>query len=385
MAFLNLRDRVIETTIAYLGAESGAGATNFAHITRDRQTGHAGSLQETPVAGGRLLSLDWRPRQGAKLNDCELSVRLVSTDGSVDADTVQRVLVDADGLVLVLESDDDAAERNRQAVATIRKALERAPDRRVPVVVQVNHREGFQGHADLDGVVAEGWTPVGACAAKGDGVMETLQRAVDVVVESMQRPPSAGEGAPIRSHGPPRAEGNPLLGALRQILQATVSEQMATLETRLVEQLEQASGAGVLASVEARMERMETALEEVAQRVNVASERAVARSDLPELEIHAAAEAIAHREALLEGMRRLGSTVRDEVGARFDAVASEIREHRSAVRDDVARVVGVRRLLEELVSESRALVVRLDAVASLVQEAEAELGGRAATHPADSL
>ena len=214
MAHLNLRDRVIETTIAYLGVETSAGATNFAHVKRDLSTGRAGALKETAVAGGRLLSLDWRPRDGAKLNDCELSVKLVSTEGAVDQDSVQRVLVDADGLVLVLESDPEAADQNRRAVATIREALGRAPDKRVPVVVQVNHREGADDRPALDGATAEGWPRVSACAANGDGVMETLKRAVDVVVESMQRYPDGEVFAP-RPLGAPRPEGNPLLGALR--------------------------------------------------------------------------------------------------------------------------------------------------------------------------
>jgi hypothetical protein len=66
--------------------------------------------------------------------------------------------------------------------------------------------------------------------------METLQRAVGVVVESMQT--TSGPDAPLaRPAGSPRVEGNPLLAALRQMMQSTIAERIGALEKRLDERL----------------------------------------------------------------------------------------------------------------------------------------------------
>ncbi len=233
MAHLNLSARVIETTIAYVGANESGVVTNFTHVMQHEPRGRAGALEETTVDGGRVLSLQWRPRDATKLNDCDLAVRLVSAEGALDGEAMQRVLVDADGLVLLLESEPDAGERNQRALEAVRGAVSRASHKRVPVVVQVNQREGASELPSLETTVAEAWPRVSACVSKGDGVMETLQRAVDGVVESMQSHPTDAPSAP-RPIGSPRIEGNPLLGALRQILQASVSEQISALEARLV-------------------------------------------------------------------------------------------------------------------------------------------------------
>ena len=434
MAQLNLRERVIETTIAYLGAETGAGANNFAHVRRDQTMGRAGALQETMVGGGRLISLDWRPREGARLNDCELSVRLVSTEGSVDPADVQRLVADADGVVLVLESDVGAAEPNRQAIAALRDALARTREKKVPVVVQVNQREGVEAPSNFHGVVADDWPLISACTAKGDGVMETLKRAVDVVVESMQRHPN-GEATAPRPLGAPRAEGNPLLGALRQILQATVSEQIAALEARLAERIDRRTGPaettgdttplhdGMLGEIR---ELRSLVVDELAVRIEaLAAESSKASGRMGRIEggvIELGQRATTSREptASRGDVLKFQTLMAAELSARCDALGGELREYRKAVRDELTRVVlvgtqplilalqelsskiqewtaresdldvagalgrlghstdGARRQVESLVAESRAVASRLDAVASRMQDIEAESGRRLA-------
>lgn len=229
MAHLNLRDRVIETTIAYVGGEESA-SSRLAHVQRAVPRGRAGTIKETAMAQGRVLSLDWRPREEMRLNDCELTVKLVSTE-AVGAETTRDVLVDADGLVLVVDAGDEAFERNQAAVATLRQTLALTPERKVPVVVQVNEDESTSGQGGLQALGDETWPRVHAKNATGDGLLETLHRAVGEVVETMQ----SHDAAPARPAGSPKVEGNPLLSALRQMLVATVSEQLVPLEGRLDE------------------------------------------------------------------------------------------------------------------------------------------------------
>jgi hypothetical protein len=333
MAHLNLRDRVIETTIAYVGSEERGGAANLAHVRQNEERGRAGAVGATPVAGGRVLSLEWRPRGGAKLNDCELAVKLVSAEGPVDAGAMQSVLVDADGLVLVLEADPDATSRNAKAVATVREALARSPERRVPVVVQVNQLDGAERPFALD-TLSEDWPRVSARADKGDGVMETLKRAVDAVVESMQKAPATDVAAPRREPGDraPRADGNPLLSALRQIIQSTVSEQVDALERRLAERLEKRNAHDDEVAW-ARSEIAAARSEAAAARNEVQGARAEAEAARTDV-VAARGEAAAARDELLAA-RADATKARDEaVAARGEAATA--RADGAARREEAA-------------------------------------------------
>ncbi len=324
MANLNLRERVIETTIAYVSAHADGGATNFAHVQQEVTRGKAGALEETALTGGRMLSLEWRPRTGTKLNDCDIRVKLIAPtptpDGKLEDDAVRHVLVDADGFVLVLDADPAAEAANRRAVSTIHEALSRREGKPSPVVVQVNQRgetalllpmESLDVHAD--------WPQLLACSGKGEGVMETLQRAVDVVVESMQKPKD-GEPKTVRplddkARTRPRVEGNPLLSALRQILETTVSERVDTLEKQLLSRLERANAPDPtiptkLAAIEARLGRIEAAATAQARSNTTQLEDLAARIKRVEPEIVRA-------ETVAEGRTRLLATQLEEVTTRM--------------------------------------------------------------------
>lgn len=194
---LNLRDRVIEVTVAYVGGSP----------TSARIFDHVGVEQETPVPGGVLRSLEWRPRTGTTFNDCELALRLVRTDGDVSPETLRAAVGEIDGIVLVGDAGDDP-----RAVDTVRGSL--APDGRdVPVVLQKSETDE-------------------------EGVMETLQRTVDAVMDSLQTSRDTDVQTPIPKPG--TSSAHPLLTALRQVLQSTVSEQIAALEERLIARVEKA-------------------------------------------------------------------------------------------------------------------------------------------------
>jgi hypothetical protein len=119
----------------------------------------------------------------------------------------------------------------------VRAALARVPDKNLPVVVQVNERAPGGSQQGLEALGPEDWPRVTARADTGEGTMETLQRAVGVVVRSMQSASgaAASPGQPAKA---PRVEGNPLLGALRQLVQSTVAEQLTVFGSRIEKQLE---------------------------------------------------------------------------------------------------------------------------------------------------
>lgn len=410
MAHLNLRDRVIETTIAYVGAEPNVGAANLARVLRDVECGRAGALEETVVAGGRLLSLDWRPRNGV-FNDCELKVKLVSAGDGVDADAVQRVLDGADGVVLLLDAHPDASADNERAVSTVRAALLRTATRKLPVVVQINDGEDADAQRSIEASLGEEWSHVRACAVKGDGVMETLQRAVDVVVDSM-RSPATGAPPPVAPVGAARTDGNPLLSALRRILETTVTDRMSQLEARLGHQLEvmdarmggklahiearfDDQNAGIktrvgedaraiverLAALDARIAGVEMSLVAASDGAKAMSELALERSDLELLERRVAADAKATRESVLAELKEYRNTVRDDLGR---GVAAALQPLERAVAAAGLTSEGLREKVEALTTESRGVVARLKELASKLQQVDVRVGG-VLTELGDSL
>ena len=186
MAHLNVRDRVLETKIAYVGA-------SFASFD---VLGGAEISDET-------LALTWKPVKETTFRDCDVRVRVVAPRGEASAEQLIALLRDADGVVV----DEDAS------LTLVHDALSTQPTRQVPIVVQA-----------------------------GEGVLETVERALEQVLDALQRQ-MLGDDTMVSDTArtnvrTPAREGNPLLTALRQVLKETVTTQVDELETRMTSRLE---------------------------------------------------------------------------------------------------------------------------------------------------
>ncbi len=243
MAYLNVRERRVETTILYIGAEGAGRSTNVEQLGRRATPSVEVATRTLEDGAGDVLAIDWVAPADVQFRDCSLTVRVLAAQGPLSAERTRAMLRAADGVVLVLDARPDAHEDNRISANVVREAL--ADDRRqsVPVVVQVNKTDAPDA-LPLPEVLApldEAWPHVPARAASGEGVVETLERALQGVLESLQAHAdrSAGETlAPPHPATSPKAEGNPLLAALRQVLRETVEEHVALLETRFATRLD---------------------------------------------------------------------------------------------------------------------------------------------------
>lgn len=249
MAHLNVRDRVIETTIAYVGPALSGKGTNFAQLRATATDGRVGELVERESGAGRLSSFDYRPLRSTRFNDCEVKVKLWTTHGDFPTAELERLLPQADGVVLVLDSDPAARARNQATTESVRDVLARDPARTLPIVVQLNKMDlpDAVPPADLLGALDLGALPhVVASATSGEGVIETLERAVEDVIEAMARKSDAGTDVPASPNPTssnetvaPGSTAHPLLSALRQVLSDTIAEHdrrlMDRVERRLIE------------------------------------------------------------------------------------------------------------------------------------------------------
>lgn len=236
MAYLNVRERRIETTIAYVGADPEGTSSNFERLRTSRE-GRAGAVEEKKTDGGAILSFDWWPHRLAKFDDCDVMVKLVTARGPFADRSVAEVLTGADAVVVVLDPDPEASARNKVSVETVRSVMSRDGKAR-PVIVQIDG--GGDAGAVVEASGASGWPQVTASTATGTGIHETLERVLSEVIDTMkQSEPQMETSASVAPRATsPRTEGNPLLAALKQILQSTVSEHIDALEQRITARLE---------------------------------------------------------------------------------------------------------------------------------------------------
>jgi len=328
MAYLNVRERLIETKIAYVGAELAGKATNFDRLSGLGVGGCTIAVERTDVAGGALLALDWRPNGAMRVDDCEVVAKLFTTHGAVHRDEVDRVLSDVDGVVLVVDADPGAQQRNKESLALLRDALAKERERIVPVVVQVNKTD-LPGALPVADVVSTldvaDWPHVAAAAARGDGVVETVQRAVSDVLDALKRSRSSpGDGLDDPSSRPDLGS-NPLLAALKQVLRETVEAHVEELDGRL------------LARLGERLTVLETRVE---------TERAHVQASLTTLSretargIAAQNAAMARLEqAFASSFARAHEEVRMELERTVQASAREAREHVTATSSVLRRAV----------------------------------------------
>lgn len=241
MAYLNVREKRIEATIAYVGPELAGKATNFAELARDQRAGRASLLKATELPVGKLLKLDYRPYASGKVEDCEVTLELVAAHGQTPAGVQSELAQSADGVVFVVDSDPAALARTRAALDALREILREQRARGRPVVVQLNKRDlpHALSPSELVASLELGDLPtVLASAAKGDGVASTLSRVIEGLGGALKAPPTP-VAASSQHVQPPRSEGNPLLSSLRKLLQETVSEHVEALGKQLRDQIDE--------------------------------------------------------------------------------------------------------------------------------------------------
>lgn len=225
MAQLDIRQRRLEATIAYVGTELAGKSTNVAWLLERPQA-------ERLDAPDDVLSLAWRGAP-SEFRDCEVTFRVVAPRGAPTKDTVQALLREADGVVLVVDADPDALEKHRESARALRHALGEARSASVPIVVQVNKKNitnAIPAASVMEALEARTWAHVSASAVVGDGVVETLECVIQRVLASMTA--AHPQDAALEQDEITKVEGNPLLSALKQVLRETADRQLSALQSQ---------------------------------------------------------------------------------------------------------------------------------------------------------
>jgi len=199
MPYLNVKERVLEAKVVYYGAGLSGKTTNLEQIKAGAASdGRVGEMMSLNTDGDRTLFFDYLPFEIGKLNGLDVKVQLYTVPGQTKyAETRRRVLAGADGVVLVLDSQAGALERNRQTVNDLQEHMRanNLDPAATPILVQLNKRD-LPTAMDADALRREcgvdhlPYTEAVAC--DGKGVFETLRTACRMVLEAIKG--SAREG-----------------------------------------------------------------------------------------------------------------------------------------------------------------------------------------------
>lgn len=193
MPYLNVKERVLEAKVVYYGAGLSGKTTNLEQIKAGATNdGRVGEMMSLNTDGDRTLFFDYLPFELGKLNGLDVKVQLYTVPGQTKyAETRRRVLAGADGVVLVLDSQAGALDRNKQTVNDLYEHMRanNLDPAGTPILVQLNKRD-LPTAMDADalrrecGVAALPYTEAVAC--DGKGVFETLRVACKMVLESIK-------------------------------------------------------------------------------------------------------------------------------------------------------------------------------------------------------
>jgi hypothetical protein len=234
MAYLNVRERRVETTIAYLGPLGAGKATNLAQLGRRSHTSATEPIRRGDERGEALV-LDWTATAQA-FRDCSVSVKLLSPIGP-SPERLRRIVEESDGIVLVLGAEPAAAVENERFAELVREAVAASAKPKVPVVVQVNKSDLPDAMSAEDVVrrLDAAWPHLTATALSGEGVVATLERAVEQVLNALQGSTETATEPLDSLRG--AVDANPLLTALKQVLKETVRDHVAELGRDFAERL----------------------------------------------------------------------------------------------------------------------------------------------------
>ena len=181
MPQLNLEAREITLKIVYYGPALSGKTTNLRQIHAKLAAGMRSEMVTLDTQDDRTLYFDFLPVEFGAEGDYKIKLKLFTVPGQVLHRSTRRVvLAGADAVVFVADSQRSASSGNAYSYRDLEANL-RANGldiQQMPTVVQFNKRD-LEDIKPLD-EIRKAWEGTGiptipAAAAKGEGVIETLE------------------------------------------------------------------------------------------------------------------------------------------------------------------------------------------------------------------
>jgi small GTP-binding protein len=198
MAFVNLKNKLIQVKIVYYGPGRGGKTTNLEYINRKFQHRIKSEMVTVKTHGDRTLFFDFLPFDVGLVNGYQIKIQLYTVPGQVKYDATRRlVLRGVDGIVFVADGMLVRRETNIQSLRNLQENLASYKKNlgSLPWVLQYNKMDlKAQGipmmpiemlEQDLNQEFHRPYFP--ASALEGTNVVATLKKIITLTIASIRK------------------------------------------------------------------------------------------------------------------------------------------------------------------------------------------------------
>jgi len=198
LAFINLKDKVIQAKVVYYGPGRCGKTTNLEYVYDKCRTQVNSEMVTVKTQGDRTLFFDFFPFDMGKISGYDVKIQLYTVPGQVKYNSTRRlVLKGVDGVVFVADSAADRRNKNIISIRNLEENLQlyNKNIREIPLVIQYNKRDlEKQGIEILDietldnDLNAEFKVPTfEASAVEGTNVVLTLKKIIYLTMSSLEK------------------------------------------------------------------------------------------------------------------------------------------------------------------------------------------------------
>ena len=198
MAFINLKDRVIQAKIVYYGPGRCGKTTNLEYVYEKCRPQVNSEMVTVKTQGDRTLFFDFFPLDMGKIGGFDVKIQLYTVPGQVKYDSTRRlVLKGVDGVVFVADSAVGRREKNIISIRNLEDNLKiyNKDIHDIPLVIQYNKRDlAEEGIEILDIEILEKdlntelkVPSFEASAVAGDNVVLTLKKIISLTLASLEK------------------------------------------------------------------------------------------------------------------------------------------------------------------------------------------------------
>lgn len=198
MAFVNLKNKLIQVKIVYYGPGRGGKTTNLEYINRRFQHRINSEMVTVKTHGDRTLFFDFLPFDIGLVNGYQIKIQLYTVPGQVKYDATRRlVLRGVDGIVFVADGMLVRRDTNIQSLRNLQENLAsyKKSLHTLPWVLQYNKMDlKEQGipmmpievlEQDLNHDFRRPCFP--ASALEGTNVVATLKKIITLTIASIRK------------------------------------------------------------------------------------------------------------------------------------------------------------------------------------------------------
>jgi len=198
LAFINLKDKLIQAKIVYYGPGKCGKTTNLEYIYNKCREQINSKMVTIKTEGDRTLFFDFFPFDIGKIEEYDVKVQLYTVPGQVKYNSTRRiVLKGVDGIVFVADSAEERKNANIISLKNLQEnlILYKKNIFEIPLVIQYNKRDlAKNGIPVLDietlekDLNSELKVPaLEASAVDGDNVISTLKKIISATMASLEK------------------------------------------------------------------------------------------------------------------------------------------------------------------------------------------------------